>query len=99
VQALHDYADVHFRREEELQRAIGFPYHDAHKMAHKDLLKDLRLVGGNLLRNYSEKQHGEFSAFLRHWLIDHVQEVDVRMKPYVDDMRKMRSAVRTPARR
>lgn len=91
IAALHAYANIHFKREEELQRAVGFPFHEAHRRAHRDLLSDLDRIGDDLLSRHSAHQHGTLSNFLREWLVEHVQDADMRMRPYVDEMKKMRS--------
>lgn len=38
---LNIYTTIHFRREEQLQRAVHYPYIDAHHHEHGDLLRDL----------------------------------------------------------
>ncbi len=91
IKALHKYSDIHFQREEKLQLAVGFPYHDAHKKRHADLLKELHSAGAEVLNGLSKRAHGAFSAFLRSWLIDHVMERDTMMLPYVNEMRNIRS--------
>ncbi|MEI7606668.1 MAG: bacteriohemerythrin [Rhodospirillaceae bacterium] len=91
IKALYKYSDIHFQREEKLQLAVGFPYHDAHKKRHSDLLKELHKAGAEVLNGLSKKGHGLFSAFLRSWLIDHVMERDTMMLPYVNEMRNIRS--------
>ena len=91
INDLHKYSDVHFQREEKLQVSVGFPYHDAHKKYHKELLRDLNNAGAEVLRGLSSKAHGAFSAFLRSWLVNHVMERDTMMLPYVNEMRNIRS--------
>ncbi len=91
IKSLHKYSDIHFQREEKLQLAVGFPYHDAHKKRHADLLKELHKAGAEVLSGLSKRGHGLFSAFLRSWLIDHVMERDTMMLPYVNEMRSIRS--------
>src|SRR3990167_6494235 len=38
---LNVYTTIHFRREEQLQRAVHYPYIDAHHHEHGDLLREL----------------------------------------------------------
>jgi len=41
---LDRYTQIHFEREEKLQRAINYPYHEAHRHAHNDLIRQLSEV-------------------------------------------------------
>jgi hemerythrin len=84
---LAQYTGEHFQREEELQLQIHYPFHDSHRHAHRDLLRQLT----GLLAEYSQAEKGgrrdrmirDMAVFLRRWLIDHIIESDLRMKPYI----------------
>lgn len=91
LSVLNAYARVHFEREERLQLAVGFPFHEAHKRTHRELIADLNRIGEELLRTHSPDRHGILSSFLRNWLVNHVQQSDKTMLPYVQEMRGMRS--------
>ncbi|MBV5325237.1 MAG: hemerythrin, partial [Rhodospirillaceae bacterium] len=41
---LHDYAAMHFQREEVLQRACAYPLHEAHKLEHQQLLAEIKAM-------------------------------------------------------
>ena len=91
---LDRYTKTHFEREEALQKAVNYPFHDAHRHAHKDLMRQLSDVRSELrakaaARNASDipAMHARLADFLHHWLIDHIIETDLRMKPYTKAMR------------
>ncbi len=84
---LFNYTQEHFTREEKLQLDIRYPFHDGHRHAHRDLVRSL----ADILERYSlEKEEErrdamvrEMIAFLRQWLVDHIIENDLRMRPYI----------------
>jgi hemerythrin len=83
---LVEYTGQHFTREEEIQLKIRYPYAESHRRQHRDVLKKLSVV----LAEYTAS-HGEIrdtmirnmSRFLKEWLVDHIIESDLRMRPYV----------------
>jgi hemerythrin len=86
---LEEYAHGHFEREEKVQASIQFPYRDAHKQAHQVLLSDLKklreeFAGLDDSSNTEIRQiTGRMAVFLRNWLLDHILEEDLRMKPFL----------------
>lgn len=96
---LVEYTGQHFAREEQIQLNIRYPFVESHRKQHRDVLKKL----GGLLQEYSES-HGEIrdkmihemTDFLKAWLIDHIIESDLRMRPYV---LKMQSEAKEAAKR
>jgi len=94
LRKLDHYTKTHFEREETLQRAANYPFHDAHKQAHKDLMRQLSTVREELRLKADAKKledipamHAKMAEFLHHWLIDHILDTDLRMKPYTKAMR------------
>lgn len=96
---LVQYTGEHFAREEEIQLKIRYPYVESHRRQHRDVLKKL----GGLLQEYTES-HGEIrdkmirdmTDFLKEWLINHIIESDLRMRPFV---LKMQAEQRDAAKR
>jgi len=87
---LRSYSQKHFGREEKLQREVEFPYRDAHHNAHVQLLMKLdklieetKPTSGKYLNDTMGEKIG---LFLHDWLINHVIENDLRMKPHVEKM-------------
>ena len=80
------YTAYHFQREEKLQMTLGFPLAAPHKQSHEHLLAEANA----LLRRWESspgEQHralmGEIAPFLRGWLIDHIINEDLLMKPFI----------------
>lgn len=91
---LDRYTQIHFEREEKLQRAIIYPYHEAHRRAHKDLIRQLSEVREELKAKTTKQKldeivaaHAKMGEFLHHWLVDHIIETDLRMKSYTAEIR------------
>ena len=91
---LDRYTQIHFEREEKLQRGIVYPFHEAHRRAHKDLIRQLSEVREELKTKAATQSTDEIAAaharmgeFLHHWLVDHIIEADLRMKPYTAEIR------------
>ena len=85
---LSSYTETHFSREEDLQKAVGFPYADAHHLAHQELLASLAGFETRLdSRIDAAKVRPELCAMLKTWLLKHIGEEDARMRPYVEEMR------------
>lgn len=87
LDALADYARLHFSREEKLQVLTRYPYADAHKVAHEKLMRQLADIRGR----YDAAPEGPerdallpgISSFLKDWLVNHIIETDMKMKPYL----------------
>jgi hemerythrin len=83
---LVEYTGEHFKREEELQLKIRYPYHESHRHGHRDVLKQLT----GIVQLYTKAKGDErdkmirgLGTFLREWLVDHIIQSDLRMKPYI----------------
>lgn len=94
---LRSYSQKHFSREEKLQSDVEFPYREAHFNAHIQLIKRLdtlieetRPTSGTYL---NETMGEKIGGFLHDWLIDHVVENDLRMKPHVEKMDQISSSM------
>lgn len=89
--ALKFYTQTHFGREEQLQNLIDFPYADAHRHEHEELVKTLEDVIEHLKESNEEvlaALHGEISELLHHWLVGHILHSDLKMRMYVAHMKK-----------
>jgi len=93
---LDTYAKRHFAREEELQRSIRYPNRDSQHREHLRLIEELSGLRAELAVVQGEELgavHGRMSAFLNHWLIDHVIKSDLQMKPFGDKFRASNMSV------
>lgn len=79
VQELADYADFHFRTEEEIwhQHFTGHPLLQAHQQAHRDFFKKISDIQQNE-RNL-EGFADELFGYLTRWLAFHILDSDKRM--------------------
>ena len=72
LDALLDYTDYHFAREELLMRACGYPDFEAHLRTHNTLRAQVHDIRVRYRRN-AESIHGrEVLAFLKNWLTAHI---------------------------
>jgi hemerythrin-like metal-binding protein len=75
LQAMQDYANYHFREEEQYLRKINYPALVAHKRLHTDF--DDQLYGyGRQLRNGELVLSSELLAILKNWLQQHILHED-----------------------
>lgn len=92
---LVEYTGQHFAREEQVQLAIRYPFHDSHRRSHRDVLKQLSAI----VHDYTLAPEGpgrdamirQLSGFLKEWLVDHIIQSDLRMKPYVVQMQRQQA--------
>ena len=84
---LYNYAYEHFMREEIIQQKISYPDINSHRLEHKKLLEELMELKNKMKQDYNteeiEKRYDEIVSFLRHWLVDHVLNTDMLLKPYL----------------
>jgi hemerythrin len=89
---LDHYTKTHFEREEGLQKSVNYTFHEAHRHDHKDLIRQLAEVRAELNAKASARNTEDIPArmadFLHHWLIDHILEKDLRMRPFTKSMRQ-----------
>jgi hemerythrin len=83
---LIDYTEVHFKTEEKHMTESNYPELSNHKQHHDGL----RATLANLVREFEEEgattQLSEaIDTFLGHWLIRHIQEVDIKFGTFVKD--------------
>lgn len=89
LSGLQRYAQVHFDREEELQRCIHYPFHEAHRREHLDLVEQLEKTAAQFEQQLSldpQRAVATVGALLRSWLMDHILKTDLLMRPYVREM-------------
>ncbi len=91
INNLHEYASVHFRREERLQELIGFPSGALHMQEHRELESSLTDIK-KLLRDPQNCNLGLISAkvaeLLSEWLIVHILEHDIAMRDHADKIKE-----------
>lgn len=88
LDALLDYTDYHFAREELLMRACGYPDIEAHARTHATLRAQVHDIRNRYQRNPESIHAREVLAFLKNWLAAHIVGRDKLYAPF------MQSAVR-----
>ena len=87
LKRLMGYAKEHFAREERLQARINYPYYDRHCQEHRRLLRDVEGHIRTYMEDTSTEIDGEVKLamlhFLRDWLINHIIEQDLKMRPFL----------------
>lgn len=74
--------NCHFINEEQFAQVLNFPF-SMHKVAHQNMLAELSLTtrelenGMEITQVFAER----YAQFLRDWLIKHIAEDDMQMKP------------------
>ena len=85
---LYEFTEQHFRREEVIQRKIEYPKSIKHRGEHSNLLSELRNLGEEFKNAKSDEEiHSrtdDIVVFLRNWIINHVINEDLLLKPYLE---------------
>lgn len=87
LDALLDYADYHFAREESLMRASGYPDLAAHNRAHASFRAQVHDIRDRYHRNAECIRAREILAFLQNWLRAHIIGRDKLYAPFVQSAR------------
>jgi len=77
-----DYRD-HFRREETLMRQVNYPHRAKHQDAHRAFAERLAGFQAAFRADPEGFSVDAFYDALADWLVVHMTEEDVRLKPYV----------------
>jgi hemerythrin-like metal-binding protein len=78
------YVQTHFSEEEELMKAHGYPYFDAHKQLHDRFVNDLIKVQSKI-NNRKIAFKEKFGSMLWDWLINHINEEDYKYREFFRD--------------
>jgi len=81
ISGLVTYTESHFKREEAIMSASGYPYYENHLAIHKELLKQIKRQ--SYLLEAGKQTVDDFVIFLKDWFLDHIQGVDQRISPYI----------------
>lgn len=86
LDGLTDYAQEHFRREEDVMSLLGYDGLSQHREAHRMLRLRLREIRADIEASAgvaSGREVDRLVELLRAWLLDHVLKVDMLLKPVV----------------
>lgn len=80
---LEDCVAVHFADEEKIAQAIGFDF-THNRLEHQYVQNELRHMRDELLDkngSWSESAAAHYSYFLSEWMVEHILQEDMLMKP------------------
>ena len=81
---LIDYTRYHFEREEEIYKEYNYDELEHHKQLHQDLIQQVLDISKELLsEGETEKVSDDFFEFLKHWLVDHILDEDLKFKEFL----------------
>ena len=81
---LIDYTRYHFEREEEIYKEYNYDELEHHKQLHQDLIQQVLDISKELLsEGETEKVSDDFFEFLKHWLVDHILNEDLKFKDFL----------------
>ena len=81
------YTDFHFRREEDLFEAEGFPGCESHRQSHETLKADVQALYQRFLKGELQGEETdlglELLAFMKNWLHFHIMEEDMAYRDFL----------------
>ena len=83
LEALLDYTDYHFAREEALMHACRYPDVEAHIRIHQTLRAQVQDIRDRYRRNPESMHSREVLAFLKNWLTAHIVGRDKLYTPFL----------------
>lgn len=84
LNVLADYAEHHFRREEDMLAAAGFPELDDHRAQHGRMMATMRAMRERYQAGDSGILGEEVLALINKWLTDHIMVSDKSYKPWLE---------------
>lgn len=78
VDALREYAESHFSREEDFMRKIGYPHYQVHKAEHDRFMSEVCALQSRVARGARTAQL-DIDQFLAGWLREHVLVRDMAL--------------------
>ncbi|MBC8240422.1 MAG: hemerythrin family protein [Alphaproteobacteria bacterium] len=83
IEALIDYVNYHFAREEGLLSSCHYPDLENHKVAHRKLQSQLETCRQSYERHPGTFDMGDFMGFLAYWLQGHILQTDMAYIPCI----------------
>lgn len=83
IDTLIDYAENHFRREEEMLERLGYPDIVIHAESHAGFAHRLGAMVAGCIIEPGPDSIARLRDHLRSWLIDHILLEDMRYAPFV----------------
>jgi len=83
INALLDYTEYHFKREESLMDACGYPDLEAHKRHHEQLCERVGEIRDRYVADKDSLADAEVLEFMRTWLTGHILGEDKKYMPFM----------------
>ena len=84
ISELIDYTQYHFRREEAIMEACGYPHLDDHRRVHRHLTDKMEQYAEIWLKDEGAEVIQELLELLRTWLINHIMKVDAEIQAFAE---------------
>ena len=84
LNALVEYTEYHFLREEAVMEACGYPDLSAHRVEHDDLAARVKDIESRYRDDKEADLGNETLRFLKYWLSAHIQGRDTLIREYAD---------------
>ncbi|HLO77753.1 MAG TPA: bacteriohemerythrin [Magnetospirillum sp.] len=84
INVLVEYAEHHFRREEGLMAAAGYPDLAAHRQCHRQLEAQVRAIRDRWSSGERGALDDEVMGMLKKWLTDHILGADKSYRPWIE---------------
>lgn len=85
---LEHWLCIHFANEANIAQAANYDF-TQHKLAEQNLQKEIRRLKDELATKdgrWSEDEINRYSAYLKNWLIKHINDADMLMKPVLQNL-------------
>jgi len=86
INVLAEYAEHHFRREEEMMAAAGYPDLAAHREQHQALEARVRELRDRWHAGERRVLDEDVVSVLKKWLTDHILGTDKSYSPWIEGM-------------
>lgn len=81
---LEDFANTHFKAEEDLMVTLNYPKYDEHKTYHDEFITTLREFKGKIKPNENTHELGEeIIEFGGNWITNHYSNEDIELVKFI----------------
>lgn len=91
LKGLMEYTIVHFQEEERMMKKFNYPEFESHRIEHEMLLKRV----GEFYRDFIQGKKAfslELLSFLDDWVTSHILTMDMKYKPFFEDIGRRQKA-------
>jgi hemerythrin len=88
IERLCIYTAEHFEREEAFMERIGYPDLEAHRDKHRQLVEKIQGLVDRLKTGSKDDVSADMLIVLRDWVVIHIQEDDMAIKPFANNSKE-----------